>query len=64
MSKYILLKTKKYYSEYPEAPNLLFNTGLSDLLLTMEDCNLPCISGKNIEKVLNSLENVSPNLFQ
>ena len=51
---------------------LLFNSDIYDLFLIMEDCdianyaedNTPYLSGKNVEEVLNGLENVSSNLFQ
>ena len=51
---------------------LLFNINICDLLFIIEDCdianyaddNTPCLNGKNVEGVLNSLENVSSNLFQ
>ena len=44
---------------------LLFNIDICDLILIIEDCdeNTPFLSGKNVEEVLNDLENVSSNLF-
>ena len=51
---------------------LLFNIGIRDLFCIIKDCdianyaddNTSFLSGKNVEEVLNSLENVSSNLFQ
>ena len=51
---------------------LLFNIDICDLFFIIEDCdianyaddNTPYLSGKNVEEVLNGLENVSSNLFQ
>ena len=51
---------------------LLFNIDICHLCFIIEDCdianyaddNTPFLSGKNIDKVLNGLENVSSNLFQ
>ena len=51
---------------------LLFNIDIWDLFFIIEDCdianyvddNTPYLSGKNVEEVLNGLENVSSNLFQ
>ena len=51
---------------------LLFNIGICHLFCIIEDCdianyaddNTPFLSGKNVEEVFNSLENVSSNLFQ
>ena len=51
---------------------LLFNIDICDLFFIIEDCdianyadnNTPCLSRKNVEEVLNGLENVSSNLFQ
>ena len=47
---------------------LLFNSDIYDLFFIIEDCdiedNTPYLSGKNVEEVLNGLENVSSNLFQ
>ena len=51
---------------------LLFNIDICDLFFIIEDCdianyaddNTPCLRRKNVEEVLNSLENVSSNLFQ
>ena len=51
---------------------LLFSTDICNLFFIMKDCdianyadgNTPYFSGKNVEKVFNGLENVSPNLFQ
>ena len=51
---------------------LLFNIDKCDLFFIIKDCdianyaddNTPYLSGKNVEEVLNGLENVSSNLFQ
>ena len=51
---------------------LLFNIDICDLFFIIEvfdianyaDENTPYLSGKNVEEVLNGLENVSSNLFQ
>ena len=51
---------------------LLFNIDICNLFFIKEDCdianyaddNTPYLSGKNVEEVLNGLENVSSNLFQ
>ena len=51
---------------------LLFNIGICDLFFITEDCdianyadgNTPNLSEKNVEEVLNGLENASSNLFQ
>ena len=51
---------------------LLFSIDIWDLFFIIEDCdianyaddNTPYLNGKNIEEVLNGLENVSSNLFQ
>ena len=51
---------------------LLFTTDTCDLFLTIKDChianyaddNTPYLSRKNLEEVLNGLENVSSNLCQ
>ena len=51
---------------------LLFNIDICDLFFIIEDCDIanyadgnnPCLSRNNVDEVLNSLENVSSNLFQ
>ena len=51
---------------------LLFNIGICNLFFITEDCdianyadgNTPNLSEKNVEEVLNGLENASSNLFQ
>ena len=51
---------------------LLFNIDIRDLFFIIEDCgivkytnnNIPSLSSKIVEKVLNSLENGSSKLFQ
>ena len=51
---------------------LLFNINICDLFSIIKDCdianyaedNTPYLSGRNVDEVLNGLENVSSNLFQ
>ena len=47
---------------------LLFNIDICDLFLLTEDCDIakytPYLSGKNVEEVLNGLENVLSSLFE
>ena len=51
---------------------LLFNIYICDLFFIIEDCdianyaddNTPYLRGKNVEEILNGLENVLPNLFR
>ena len=51
---------------------LLFNIYICDLFFIIEDCdianyaddNTPYLRGKNVEEILNGLENVVPNLFR
>ena len=51
---------------------LLFKIDICDLFFIIEDCDIanyadgnnPCLSRNNVDEVLNSLENVSSNLFQ
>ena len=50
---------------------LLFNTDICDFFFIIENCDIanyaddnnPYLSGKNVQEVLNSLENVSSNYF-